>query len=257
MATMGILQTVEEDSLGSSLSYNPQKKEMSRIVEEVDRGLYGLRSQEIIATNQSRDVVLSINSVSTFSTKKGIFPVQDQQFSKLYNKKFQRPLVAFLLSSIPDEYQWTMNVVRLGFKDIPSSNPIPIVIHLLIETPGFFNGNEVAAVEILNGMERNPHSDIRTETLVKTLPVDSDHYIVIPHTLAPRSAIKNPSQQDHLLDLFPTKTKSMVLLVDMYSFQNQIFQTRHHTNTMKMRDWRSVFLHLWIMKLQNRITKQY
>ncbi|KAJ8064288.1 hypothetical protein OCU04_006634 [Sclerotinia nivalis] len=142
------------DSLDSSLSYAPQKKDMSQIIKEVDRHLYGLSSQEIIATNQSRDTVLSINSFSTFPTKKDVLPVQDQQFCELYNNKLQRPLVAFLLSSIPDEYEWTMNVFRLGFKGIPSSNPIPIVIHLLIETPGFFTNNEAAAIKILQGMEQ-------------------------------------------------------------------------------------------------------
>ncbi|KAF7875236.1 hypothetical protein EAF04_002408 [Stromatinia cepivora] len=132
-------------------------EDMSQIVKVIDRGLYGLRSQEIVATNQSKDVVLSINSLSTFPTKKDVFTVQDQQFCELYNKKLQRPLAAFLLSSIPDEYQWTMNAFRLGFKGIsPSnqSNPIPIVIHLLIETPGFFTNNEAAAIKILHGMEQ-------------------------------------------------------------------------------------------------------
>ncbi|KAJ8063421.1 hypothetical protein OCU04_008641 [Sclerotinia nivalis] len=192
MATMGILLSVEEikrtspttiyyllsqswnenklefntDSLGSSLSYAPQKKDMSQIVKEVDRHLYGLSSQEIIATNQSRDTVLSINSFSTFPTKKDVLPIQDQQFCELYNNKLQRPLVAFLLSSIPDEYEWTMNVFRLGFKDISRSNPIPVVIHLLIRTPGFFTNNEAAAIKILDGMEQVIQQETRDKICI-------------------------------------------------------------------------------------------
>ncbi|KAJ8058476.1 hypothetical protein OCU04_012664 [Sclerotinia nivalis] len=130
-------------------SEDTQHRVMSLIVEENDRGGYGLRMQKVIASNQSKDIFLR-HSSHGYPPDKNVSAIHDRKFGIFFDRELRSPLEALLLSSLPD-CSWSMNVLHLGFKSNGYDNPM--VIHVLIQMPGYFDGKEIAAANLLKDME--------------------------------------------------------------------------------------------------------
>ncbi|THV44847.1 hypothetical protein BGAL_0568g00020 [Botrytis galanthina] len=132
------------------------------LVKEQDRCNYGLRWQQVIATNQAPNDVLGPHNFH-YPPEKHVFAVQgqqDQQYIQDFETNIRSSLKDFLVSELSD-CTWTLNVLRLGFKDNRSENPI--VIHLCIQTPDYFldaeNNRDVEntrnnAIKVLEGMNK-------------------------------------------------------------------------------------------------------
>ncbi|TGO20615.1 hypothetical protein BPAE_0280g00020 [Botrytis paeoniae] len=127
------------------------------LVKEEDRYKYGLREQEVIATNQKAEDVLVAGFVPNpfwHSFQKNIAAVHnpdDEQYIQCFENELRLPLKAFLISSLPN-CSWILNVLHLGFGADKYANPI--VIHVCIQTPHYFTDNKAAALEVVQGMEK-------------------------------------------------------------------------------------------------------
>ncbi|KAF7950203.1 hypothetical protein EAE96_007494 [Botrytis aclada] len=127
------------------------------LVKKEDRFKYGLRSQDIIATNQKVEDVIATGFVpSPFwqSFQKDIAAVNnpdDKQYIQCFENELRLPLKTFLISSLPN-CSWILNVLHLGFGADKYANPI--VIHVCIQTPHYFTDNEDAALEVIRAMEK-------------------------------------------------------------------------------------------------------
>ncbi|KAM0151269.1 hypothetical protein ACHAPG_008323 [Botrytis cinerea] len=122
------------------------------LVKEKNRSDYGLKWQEVIATNQAPNVVLGPHSYH-YPPKKSVFAVQgpkDQPYIQDFENNICLPLQDFLVSRLSD-CTWTLNVLRLGFEGNRYDNPI--VIHLFVQTPDYFPDNADNAIKVLEGME--------------------------------------------------------------------------------------------------------
>ncbi|KAF7947607.1 hypothetical protein EAE96_008689 [Botrytis aclada] len=120
------------------------------LVQEQDRCNYGLQSQQVIATNQEPNVVLGPHNFF-YPPEKNLFAIQgqqDQQYIQDFETNIRSSLKDFLVSELSD-CTWTLNIFRLGFKEIRGDNPI--VIHLFIHTPDYFldvgNAENVGNIE--------------------------------------------------------------------------------------------------------------
>lgn len=132
------------------------------LVEEQDRCNYGLQWQQVIATNQAPNVVLGPQNFH-YPPEKNVLAVQgqqDQQYIQDFETNIRSSLKDSLVSKLSD-CTWTLNVLRLGFKDNRSENPI--VIHLCIQTPDYFldveNNRDFEdtrnnAIKVLEGMNK-------------------------------------------------------------------------------------------------------
>lgn len=127
------------------------------LVKKEDRHKYGLREQEIIATNQKvEDVLITGFAPHPFwySFHKAISAVntpEDEQYIQCFENELRLPLKTFLISSLPN-CSWILNVLHLGFGADIHANPI--VIHVCIQTPHYFTDNEDTALEVVQGMEK-------------------------------------------------------------------------------------------------------
>ncbi|TEY62571.1 hypothetical protein BOTCAL_0160g00160 [Botryotinia calthae] len=122
------------------------------LVKEEDRCNYGLKWQEVIATNQAPNVVLGPHRIF-YPLKKSVFAVQgqkDQQYIQDFENNIRLPLTDFLVSRLSD-CTWTLNVLRIGFEGNRYDNPI--VIHIFVQTPDYFPDNSDNAIKVLEGME--------------------------------------------------------------------------------------------------------
>ncbi|KAF7920403.1 hypothetical protein BELL_1601g00020 [Botrytis elliptica] len=149
-----------DNTITIQLQYNKTGSEIMTeppwIIEEADRCRYGLKEQEVIATNQLHNVILgSPDPDSTWSTiskvVSAVHSQNDQQYIQLFETKLRSPLKAFILSLL-SKCNWTLNVLHLGFED--NGNKNPIVIHIFIQEPHYFKNNKTAALEIVKGIER-------------------------------------------------------------------------------------------------------
>ncbi|KAF5870603.1 uncharacterized protein Bfra_009992 [Botrytis fragariae] len=127
------------------------------LVNEEDRHKYGLRGQEVIATSQKAEDVLVTGFVPNpfwHSFQKSVAAVHtadDEQYIQCFENELRLPLKAFLISSLPN-CSWILNVLHLGFGADKYANPI--VIHVCVQTPHYFTSHKVAALEVVQGMEK-------------------------------------------------------------------------------------------------------
>ncbi|THV44166.1 hypothetical protein BGAL_0713g00020 [Botrytis galanthina] len=127
------------------------------LIKKQDRSKYGLRDQEIIATNQKAEDVLVTGFVPNpfwHSFRKDVTAVHtpdDEQYIQCFENELRLPLKTFLISSLP-RCSWILNVLHLGFGADKYANPI--VIHVCIQTPHYFTDNEDAALKVIQGMEK-------------------------------------------------------------------------------------------------------
>ncbi|TEY43603.1 hypothetical protein BOTCAL_0368g00020 [Botryotinia calthae] len=140
------------------------------LVKKEDRYKYGLRNQEIIATNQRAEAILVTglaHDSSWSSMKKNVAAVHkqdDEQFVQCFQKELRVPLKEFLVSSLPN-CSWTLNVFHLGFGADKYADPI--VIHVCVQTPLYFKDNEDAALGVVQGMENIIKEKIDNQNLAK------------------------------------------------------------------------------------------
>ncbi|TGO67792.1 hypothetical protein BELL_0869g00040 [Botrytis elliptica] len=132
------------------------------LVKEQDRCNYGLQWQQVIATNQAANVVLGPHNFH-YPPEKNVFAVygqQDQQYIQDFETNIRSSLKDFLVSELSD-CTWTLNILRLGFENNRSDNPI--VLHLFIQTPDYFldaeNNRDIEniksnAIKVLEGMNK-------------------------------------------------------------------------------------------------------
>ncbi|THV44046.1 hypothetical protein BGAL_0752g00020 [Botrytis galanthina] len=129
------------------------------IIEQKNRYKYGLKWQEVIATNQTQKDILGEDLFRDLPRKKvsAVQGQRDKNYIEYFEKNLRYLLKDFLLSSLSN-CSWTLNVLHLGFGDKVYLNPI--VIHILIQTPGYFTGNESAALKVLQETHEQINIDI-------------------------------------------------------------------------------------------------
>lgn len=120
------------------------QREPLKPVRQDHRYRYGCSSMEVLATNQPTEMCLFDSSATTFPVAKIAFTVQNREFEELFNAKIKTVIVQLLLRpSIPSECTWTLHVLRLGFHQRQTDNPI--VVHLCV-AHGYLSDN--AACEL-------------------------------------------------------------------------------------------------------------
>jgi len=110
----------------------PGVKPILNSIPEEERSRYGIRMMEVLATNNPTDSCLFnyVASGSTYPAHKKIFTVRNPEFSRVYENKMHDAIVKILLLSLPEECQWSLHVLRMGFHEDQMANPI--VAHLLV-----------------------------------------------------------------------------------------------------------------------------
>ncbi|TGO70303.1 hypothetical protein BELL_0733g00010 [Botrytis elliptica] len=134
------------------------------IIEERNRHKYGLKWQEVIVTNQTQNDILGEVLFRDLPRKKvsAVQGQRDKNYIEYFENNLRFSLKEFLLSSLSN-CSWTLNVLHLGFGDKAYLNPI--VIHILIQTPDYFTGNESAALKVLQGMDEIIHTKLNNQKL--------------------------------------------------------------------------------------------